>query len=497
MEKVERWRRFETDCYNGHHYEDPFRDVTLEAIYTRPDGTEVSFWGFYDGKERWRLRFMPDQLGTWRHQSRFTDGSPGPSGRFECVAGDTPGTICAYEHNPIWFGHRDGSSFFMRSLHVGDRFFASNWDAQKRSAFLDWAQEQGYNTLSIASHYLNREIEGRGLEWQTPDLWPLNPSEYRRLEETMDDLERRRFVIFPFAGFFGQDSDFPRARRDQELYVRYVLARFAPYWNVLFNVAGPEPLVHAQRFGYIMMYDDVCRLGAMIGELDPFGHLVTIHNRTADDPFRDEEWLGFGTMQGPKTTDLTELGLRHLLNHHKRKPLYAQETLWSGNIYHPDYSDEQVRKNAFVMSMCAASINFADHGAPSGEGKGHSSEGFSGTLELSDRYQDRHDIVRRVWDFMEETPYRRLRPRPDLVDTGWCLAEEGVYYLVYLAEVDELTVRLAPGEYELTWINARETGERRDGGTSEDGRAIRPPDSEDWILELQRKRTVGGTGRSA
>lgn len=311
MEKVERWGRFETDCYNGHHYEDPFRDVTLEAIYTRPDGTEVSFWGFYDGKVRWRLRFMPDQLGTWRYQSRFTDGSPGPSGRFECVVGDTPGTICAYEHNPIWFGHRDGPSFFMRSLHVGDRFFASNWDSQKRSAFLDWAQEQGYNTLSIASHYLNREVEGRGLEWQTPDLWPLNPSEFRRLEETMDDLERRRFVIYPFGGFFGQDSDFPRARRDQELYVRYVLARFAPYWNVLFNVAGPEPLVHAQRFGYIMMYDDVCRLGAMIGELDPFGHLVTIHNRTADDPFRDEEWLGFGTMQGPKTTDLTELGVRH------------------------------------------------------------------------------------------------------------------------------------------------------------------------------------------
>jgi hypothetical protein len=487
MTTIGLWTRFETSIGNQRHYPDPYRDVTLRATFTRPDGSSVDFWGFYDGDATWRLRFMPDQTGTWSFRSAFTDGATGPEGLFECVPSDRPGLVSAFDENPIWFGYRGGGALMVRSLHAGDRFFAANWPDKKRTAFLQWAQEQGYNMLSVASHYLNRDVDGRGRGWDTPDLWPLDPSEFRRLEGLLDELERRRFLVFPFAGFFGQDADFPQARADQELYIRYVLARLGTYWNLVFNVAGPEPLVHPQKFGNIMMYDDVCRLGRLIRDLDPFGHLVTIHNGTGDDPFRDEEWLGFGTTQGPKTTDRVELAIRHCLNHHPARPLYAQETLWSGNVYHPDYGDEDVRKNAFVMNMCAASINFADHGAPAGEGKGHSSEGFSGTLELDDCRQRRHDIVRRVWDFMESVPYQRMRPRPDLVTRGWCLAEEGRRYLVYLEDEEATDVLVAEGTYGVSWINARETGDRREDGTTTDARSLSPPGPGDWILDLDRR----------
>jgi hypothetical protein len=50
-------------------------------------------------------------------------------------------------------------------------------------------------------------------------------------------------LVYPFAGFFGRDADFPRDSAEQERYLRYTIARFGPYWNLLFNVGGPEPLL--------------------------------------------------------------------------------------------------------------------------------------------------------------------------------------------------------------------------------------------------------------
>ena len=77
------WDRFEAVVPNTHTYADPLRDVTLAVQYTRPNGSVISFWGFYDGGTTWRIRFMPDALGTWKYTASFSDGAPGLSGTFE------------------------------------------------------------------------------------------------------------------------------------------------------------------------------------------------------------------------------------------------------------------------------------------------------------------------------------------------------------------------------------------------------------------------------
>ena len=83
---------------------------------------------------------------------------------------------------------------------MGDRFFARNWDdplnpndGNKRTAFLNWAQQQGYNMLSVASHYLAREANGRANGWEVPDLWNGNTGRpqagaYQQAEIILDDL---------------------------------------------------------------------------------------------------------------------------------------------------------------------------------------------------------------------------------------------------------------------------------------------------------------------
>jgi hypothetical protein len=383
--------------------------------------------------------------------------------------------LAADETNPLWFGFAGGGHVLIRSLHVGDRFFAENCRPAVRAAFLDWAQAQGYTMLSVASHYLNRDASGRGRGWKTPDLYPLQAGEYRRVERMLDDLAARRIMVYPFGGFFSKGSDFPRKEEDQLRYIHYVLARLGPYWNILFNVAGPEPNLGKKQY---LSADDVNRLGALIRRLDPFGHPISVHNRTGDDPYRDSAWSTYGTLQGPKTTDRRKLHAGLLRNHHPRKPLYAQETLWSGNKHHPAYSDEDLRKNAFVCCMAASAINFGDMA-------GNSSSGFGGSLDLADRAQHRHDIIKGVWDFFEEIPFYRMAPHQDLVNRGYCLADPGREYLVYLESRGTVNVELTGGPFRVTWINAQKTADRRPAEPTATGRNLTPPpDGDDWLLHL-------------
>jgi len=485
---VGKWDRFETSVTNTRTYADPYGGVNLDVTYTRPDGSTVRFWGFYDEGTAWKLRFMPDQTGTWRYAATFSDGASGKSGTFDCVASTTPGMIAKDEVNPKWFGFKGGNHVLVRSLHIGDRFFAKNWDdpanpndGNKRKAFLDWAGPQGYNTLSVASHYLNRNAPGRGAGWDTPDLWPLNAAEYREMEVILNDLAARRIMIFPFAGFFGKSSDFPTDAAGQSRYLKYTLARLGPYWNVLLNVAGPEPLLDNYLSGA-----DINRLGAEIRNKDVFGHLLSVHNATGDDPFRDQAWHSYGTLQGPKTTSLSALSVGLLRNHHASKPLYAQETLWSGNQHHPNYSDAQLRKNAYVIHMSAAALNFGDMDSNLSDGpQGNSSAGFSGSMDLAQRLQGRHDIVRRVWDFFETVPFYRMSPRQDLVSAGYALAEPGQRYLVYLPSRGGVNVAVTGGPYAVQWINAQNTADRRGAGSTSNGQGLASPgDGDDWLVSL-------------
>jgi hypothetical protein len=89
----------------------PFLDYRLQVTFTGPSGQSYSVPGFFDGDGNggetgnvWRVRFSPDQAGTWRYQASFrkgpnvavdlgsTAGTPtgfdGASGTFDVVERD-------------------------------------------------------------------------------------------------------------------------------------------------------------------------------------------------------------------------------------------------------------------------------------------------------------------------------------------------------------------------------------------------------------------------
>ena len=397
---VGQWDRFEATIENSRGYADPYRDVTLEVVYTRPDGGKIRFWGFYDGGSQWKIRFMPDRLGLWRYAAGFSDGAPGIRGGFECTPSTIPGLISNDETNPRWFGFRGGRHVLIRSFHAVP-LFSDTLDEFSRRDFLDWAARQGYNTLSSGSHF-----SGKG----APRLWPLDAPSFRRIEAVLDELSNRRMMIFGFAGFFGGMA--PMFPADEELYIKYCMARFGPYWNEIFNVGGPE-------LDKTLPQETINRLGALIHKYDVFGHLLGVHQLgNRDDAFRDAAWSSTVTLQ-IKVPDVMELNQWLIRNQPGSKPVYGQEDCWQGNTIqfakrggcHPD----RFRQQMWTHLLSASAINVGDM-------NGNNATGFSGSLKLSDRIQSRHDVPKMIWDYFQSTPYYRMSPHPELVDRGICLA---------------------------------------------------------------------------
>ncbi len=137
-----------------------------------------------------------------------------------------------------------------------------------------------------------------------------------------------------------------------------------------------------------MRFNDIIRLGQLIDSLNVHNHILTVHNEPPaakyGDLFVNESWYTLSTLQGPKTLnqDILYTGLSSV--RHRYKPVYAQETLWSRNKYHPQYTDEHLRKNLYTILFSGSILCFGDM-------DGNSSSGFSGTMDLDDRYQERPD----------------------------------------------------------------------------------------------------------
>lgn len=413
---VVQWRMFEGTLRHPAPPADPLRDAVLETEFTAPDGAVRRFFGFHEDGGLWRFRFAPDQPGGWRYMARFADGRAAVSGRFECVPAPAgaPAPLVRWRDNPIWFARAGASApLLVRGFHVGDGFFARNLPTERRAAFYAWARGEGHHLLSVASHYLNRDAPGRGRGWDTPRLWDaaartVRPEEYARAEALLTEAGEQGLYIFPFAGFIGRASDAPATPEDRDAYFRYTVARFAPFWNVLFNIAGPEPLWFPGGYRPPLDYAEINRLGGLLRRLDPFDRLRSVHNAEGDDPFRFLGWPTFSTLQGgpvEKTADFRALHHWVFRNHTLDRPLYAQEVLWPGNSLHAPLTPDEVRRKALVLLFGGVgAINFADM-------DGDSSTGYSGTLDPAQRRPEHHVAIRAAWDFFETIPFGPLRPR--------------------------------------------------------------------------------------
>ncbi len=324
INKVEKWRIFEL-AFSAKYVGNPFTDNSLKGVFINGKDT-VKVSGFYDGKNIYRMRFMPDKEGRWSYRTISNlKGINGRKGSFVCTAAKQGNHGPVVVSDTCFFDYADGKPYHP----FGTTCYA--WVHQKRSLI-----EQTIKTLSAG--YFNKMrmcIFPKDYDWNhngplmypfegcAPDKWDytrLNPDYFRNIEQCiarLDSLgiEADLIVFHPYDrwGFSKMD------RKTDDLYINYIIARFGAYKNVWWSMANEYDFMENKNLG------DWNHYLQLFATEDPYHHLRSIHNgnRMFDN---NNQYITHSSIQNENTENAREL--RKKFN----KPVSYDECRYEGNI---------------------------------------------------------------------------------------------------------------------------------------------------------------------
>jgi hypothetical protein len=518
------YRIYERSITNSGSYGNKFTDVELTAHYTSPSGREITLPGFYDGDGRggqhgdvWKIRFMPDELGQWRYRYEWSDGTPGGEGTFSAVGiAAGKGILKAYRANPHWFAWNGTDPVFLKSYHVPAAGFTGlpvGWAAANVYAKL---AARGYNHVMLKALPIawTDEVPANAPgDYLARPLWSATPREqdlevWRRFEEHMRWLNERDIGVFFFMGFDPKSTGSPDAffagkrwselsAEDQEMYVRYVVARLAPFANI----AGWNYTWETDGSG------GEERLMDLIARYDPWDHLATYHdeapasNRYDSDKYSFagiENHGYFGNGNGAPALDSAS-HYQATRDAYRGKPVYMVEGngLWR-NCWAKDAASASITRAAWAVTLAGGSFTWSDLPGCN-DGATWDLLAWPAGAPVADRLEVLYRIM------TQELAFERMKPANELLSgcassfnrSGpvpsapcYALAEPGAQYAVYKEGGGSFALQLAAGTYNAAWYDTR-AGRAQPVGAAvvQGGGSVgfsAPSTSSDWVLVLKR-----------
>ena len=346
--RIERWGVAELSL-QGRTSGNPFTDESVHARFTGVS-EEVSANGFYDGDGIYRVRFMPSFAGEYRFILSASFLPEEIRGSFT-VEEASPGN-----HGPVriqdrfHFAYADGTPFYP----LGTTCYV--WELQSDeliSQTLRSLREARFNKLRfclLPKHYDYNLGEPRSYPFEgtpmdssvlTPDnfqeytgktrgnrfdLARPNPAHFRHIERCILELQKLGIeadliVLHPYDRWgFSRMS-----REEDDLYWKYVIARFSAFRNIWWSLANEYDLMDAKA------PEDWEHFGQLLLSRDPFGHLRSVHNCFSFFDF-SRPWVTHCSIQrqelyrGAECTDRwrEQFG----------KPVVLDEIAYEGNIQH-------------------------------------------------------------------------------------------------------------------------------------------------------------------
>jgi hypothetical protein len=345
---TERWDVFELSC-PGREDGNPFTDYTITGTFKSKNETKTVD-GFYDGNGVYRVRFMP----SFAEEYTFGTGGTFSGKKYSGAFSVTPAS--KNNHGPVrvastyHFAYEDGTPYYS----VGTTCYVwelQGEDLQKKTLetlgkgyfnkirFCIFPKHYDYNLGEPRSYpYTGRPMDSSvltkenfqdyagnppGNEW---DFRRFNVGHFRHVEKCVAELrdlgiEADLIVMHPYDrwGFsmMGAECD--------DLYWKYVIARFAAYRNVWWSLANEYDLMPWKKI------EDWERYAAIICGKDPYHHLRSIHNCR---PFYDysRPWITHCSIQRQDRYKTTELADEYRERY--RKPVVFDEICYEGDIQH-------------------------------------------------------------------------------------------------------------------------------------------------------------------
>jgi len=323
-EKVERWGIFEISM-NSPEDGNPFLNVQLSGQFQCNDRVmEVD--GFYDGDGIYRIRFMPDTIGTWGYVTKSNCSDlDGKTGEFICTEPSPKNYGPVYVNKTYHFAYADGTSYHQIGTtcyvwnHQGDALEEQTLATLKTAPFNKlrlcvFPKHYAYNKNEPPYHPFEHIDDGG---W---DFTKFNPQFFRHLEKRVGDLmelgiEADIILFHPYDrwGYATMDAE------TDDRYLRYVVARLSAYRNVWWSMANEYDLMKAKTM------EDWDRFFQIVQENDPYQHLRSVHNCRG---FYDHSkpWVTHQSIQSSALEKVREWREQH------KKPVVIDECRYEGNI---------------------------------------------------------------------------------------------------------------------------------------------------------------------
>ncbi len=445
MIQVEKWSVFEEKLH-GPADGNPFVDYTLQGVFSGKWET-VTVDGFYDGDGVYKFRFMPSFEGEYEYTLSADFLSEPVKGRFVSVeaSGNNHGPVRVA--NTWHFAYEDGTPYYclgttcyVWALQSDERIRQTlrtlRESAFNKIRFCIFPKHYDYNlneprsypyegkpmdsSVLTPENFLRYNNKSEGNEW---DFTRFNPEHFRHLEYCIQELGRLGIeadiiVMHPYDrwGFSCMTKE------QDDLYWKYVLARFAAYRNVWWSLANEYDLLHDKTIA------DWERYAELICTHDPYGHLRSIHNCI---PFYDYKrpWVTHCSIQRQDLYRTAE----NVNEWRERygKPVVLDEIAYEGNIPHGwgNISGEEMLRR-FWEAVCRG--GYPGHGETFLNEEGVLWWSHGGSL-----HGESHKRFQFLLDIWKETPGNGLMPCEGFWAEVCAAPQESLpgnvrdYYLIY------------------------------------------------------------------
>ena len=287
-EKVQANRVAQVTLKSSRTYNNPFMEVELDAVVTRPDGKELRTPMFWAGANKWNLRYASNITGEHTFRTECSDSTNaklhGVEGKIKVVPNKGQNEL--YHHGSIrvskngrYFEHADGEPF----LWLGDTWWKClakrlSWDGFKELA-AD-RKKKGFSVIQIvAGPYPDEgpfepmwENEG-GLPYFTRDYKNINVEYWKYADRRLEHLIDTEMVPAIVGAWGRRDCDAMKVAGVEGLkrHWRYLIGRYGSY-PVVWILAGE--LHNDSKWGV----GPWGQVGRYVRSIDPYHRPLTVHS---------------------------------------------------------------------------------------------------------------------------------------------------------------------------------------------------------------------------
>ena len=461
--------------------------VNFKAIVKNPNGALFEIPGFYDGNATWKIRISPTIEGVWSIETVCPDdaGLDGHEIEFLCVKNGNSnihGRLRIDKKYPRHFVFEDGTRYFLMGYEC-DWLFAIDMDKKHKEdleKFVKKIKRFGFNHVLMNVYaYDTPWCSGKTSEYDygppllhpwiggndNPDFTRFDLRFWKHFDKVMQILHENGVTAHLMIKVYNKMVNWPAKFSDEEyLFFKWLVARYSAYPNLVWDLTKEgwrDPDIKYKVHWLIFLKEN-----------DPYKHLVTIHD--------DDEGYYSGAYDGivdfhtdQHHEDFHRVALEQRIR--KEWPIVNAEFGYERGVKGlGDYTDpaslppEEVASRALEILMAGCYCVYY----------------YNPTAWDVIRFEDTptgYYYFKNIKQIFEKIQYWKMEPRDDLIDQGYCLANDCEEYLFMIpnSSWDSLyTIRVNGKEddvFRMMWLHPL-AGEEFQGGFIKAGlHRIKPP----------------------